>query len=145
MRSRAGNENVHLSFENVEGCGSVIAFAKEDFSLPYPAHHHRSSIELKKRSRHSLKNRKTQQFLGLAGKPPFKLLPDRAFIGERSCRTGNHALSAGDASGAAHGIVHIKCDSGAVTFPLASDHEVLAQVGTSAHTAVAQNAGGVVH
>src|SRR5262249_57019920 len=103
------------------------------------------SIELKKSSGHSLKDRKTQQFLGLAGKPPLKLLPDRAFVGERSGRAGNHAFSARDASGAAHGIVHIKCDSGAVTLPLASDYEVLAQVGTSAHTAVAQNAGGVVH
>ena len=142
--ARAGDEDIHLAFENVVGGGAVVAFAEKNVAFVDDPFHHRAAVEFEKSSGDAFEDGQLQQLLSLDGEAFADLLADNFFVGERAGGTGDHALAATHARRAAHGIVHVEGDAGVVAFALASDDEVVAQVRAGAHAAVAQNTGGVI-
>ena len=142
--ARAGDEDIHLAFENVVGGGAVVAFAEKNVAFVDDALHHRAAVEFEKSSGDAFEDGQLQHLLRLDGEAFADLLADYFFVGERAGGTGDHALAATHARRAAHGIVHVEGDASVVAFALASDDEVVAQIRAGAHAAVAQNAGGVI-
>ena len=145
VRARAGNKDIYLAIENVKRGRAVVAFAKQDLALLDDAFDHGALVQVEEGPRDALKHGQRQQFLRLHRMPGFHLLADHSLIGKSTSGARYHALAAGDTTGAAHGIVHVKGDGGAISLALPGDDEVVTQVGAGAHAAIAKNTGRMIH
>ena len=103
-----------------------------------------AAIELEKCAGDPFENRNLQEILGFES---LRAWTDSdcgahdAFVGERACRTGDHALATGDARGIAHRRIEIERDAGGIAFAHAAEDEIVLDFVAAADAAVAENTG----
>src|SRR5215472_13690932 len=143
-----GNGDSRLPLNNIKRRGSELSLAANHFALAKAPLDDGAAIQLQKGSRDALEDGSLQKlfcFKNLCARAGGNGGSRKAFVGERTRGTGNHALAAGNARGISHRRIQIKSDARGIAFTHAAKNEIALDFVAAANAAVAQNARIVIY